>query len=121
MAKQKLGPGASASDILNRVAASLAEKRLNQKDNDILELFDVVTEGNGLSFTDKQDLEKSFFASRSTVANYKTEKDKKLKPTRTAEEILEDLVKPHINAWLDQNLDNIVKNIVEKEVKKLIR
>ena len=119
MAKQKLGPGASASDILNRVAASLAEKKLNQKDNDILELFDVVTEGNVLHFAEKQDLEKSFFAARSQNSSKAPEST--LKASSTAEEILTELVKPHINAWLDQNLDNIVKTIVEKEVKKHIR
>lgn len=121
MVKQKLGPGASASDILNRVAASLAEKKLSEKDNDILELFDVVSEGNVLHFADKQDIEKSFFSSRTKTSTDKVESYKKLKASSTAEEILTELVKPYINAWLDENLDNIVKNIVEKEVKKHIK
>lgn len=38
----------------------------------------------------------------------------------TVEGMVSELIKPYLSAWLDQNLPLIVKNIVEKEVKKLI-
>ncbi len=38
----------------------------------------------------------------------------------TVEDMVRELIKPYLSTWLDQNLPLIVKNIVEKEVKKLI-
>ncbi len=38
----------------------------------------------------------------------------------TIEGMVIELIKPYLSTWLDQNLTLIVKNIVEKEVKKLI-
>ena len=37
------------------------------------------------------------------------------------EDLVKELVKPYINSWLDQNLSSIVKEVVDKEVKKLMQ
>lgn len=38
----------------------------------------------------------------------------------TLEDLVVEMIKPKLSDWLDENLPNIVKNIVEKEVRKLI-
>ena len=38
----------------------------------------------------------------------------------TVEALVCELVKPYLKTWLDENLPSIVKNVVEKEVKKLM-
>jgi hypothetical protein len=38
----------------------------------------------------------------------------------TIEELVVEMIKPHLSEWLDQNLPNIVKHVVEKEVQKLV-
>lgn len=38
----------------------------------------------------------------------------------TVEELIAELIKPHLSNWLDDNLPSIVKDTVEKEVKKLL-
>lgn len=44
----------------------------------------------------------------------------KFRSGTTVEDVVIELLKPHLSQWLDQNLPGIVKNAVEKEVKKLI-
>ena len=38
----------------------------------------------------------------------------------TVEQLVIDLIKPQLSKWLDDHLPNIVKDVVEKEIKKLI-
>lgn len=38
----------------------------------------------------------------------------------TLEEIVMELIKPELSAWLNKNLPNIVTQVVQKEIKKLI-
>ncbi|NDB82148.1 MAG: DUF2497 domain-containing protein [Alphaproteobacteria bacterium] len=51
----------------------------------------------------------------------KTESESlKFRSGTTMEEVVSELVRPHLVEWLNQNLPSIVKNCVEKEVKKLL-
>jgi cell pole-organizing protein PopZ len=38
----------------------------------------------------------------------------------TVEDLVTEMVKPYLKEWLDKNLPNIVKHLVEKEIQKLI-
>jgi uncharacterized protein len=38
----------------------------------------------------------------------------------TVEDLIAELIKPQLSEWLDEHLSNIVKEVVEKEVKKLL-
>jgi uncharacterized protein len=44
----------------------------------------------------------------------------KFRSGTTVEEMIAELIAPHLSEWLDKNLASIVKVCVEKEVKKLI-
>ncbi|MEM9810199.1 MAG: DUF2497 domain-containing protein, partial [Pseudomonadota bacterium] len=40
-------------------------------------------------------------------------------PTRTLEDMIEDLMRPMLKAWLDEHLKNIVERKVQDEIKRL--
>lgn len=44
----------------------------------------------------------------------------KFRSGTTVEELVVEIIKPELSSWLNENLPNIVKNVVEKEVRKLI-
>lgn len=62
-----------------------------------------------------------------TATNTQNQKDAQQENTQTKqlgasnalEDLMLELVKPYINKWLDENLPNIVKNLLEQKIKKL--
>jgi cell pole-organizing protein PopZ len=40
---------------------------------------------------------------------------------RTTEQFVEDMMRPMLRDWLDQNLPSMVERIVQKEIQKMIR
>ena len=87
-----------------------------QKEDDIYELTQLVEFEDNL-----QNL-----ASK-TSTNTQHQKDtqqesmqtKQLGASKALEDLMLELVKPYINKWLDENLPNIVKNLLEQKIKKL--
>jgi cell pole-organizing protein PopZ len=55
-----------------------------------------------------------------TAKSKQSAENLKFRSGTTVEDVIIELVKPHLREWLDQNLHSIVKATVEKEVKKLI-
>lgn len=49
-----------------------------------------------------------------------SEESLKFRSGVTVEEIVVEAMKPYLTKWLDDNLNNVVKLVVEKEIKKLI-
>jgi cell pole-organizing protein PopZ len=49
-----------------------------------------------------------------------TESSNPIDPGPFGEDLVKELAKPYIDHWLDQNLANIVKEVVEVEIKKLL-
>ncbi|MBA8666889.1 DUF2497 domain-containing protein [Holosporaceae bacterium 'Namur'] len=65
---------------------------------------------------ESQDLLRSFI--KATTKNH--DENINFRSGVTLEDLVIELLKPELSEWLNRNLPNIVKSIVEKEVKKLI-
>jgi cell pole-organizing protein PopZ len=77
------------------VAEGLIDKKILQESKQTLKNF--------IKATEKHDVENLAFRSGTTV-----------------EDIVIELIKPQLSAWLNNNLPQIVNHIVQKEIKKLI-
>ncbi|GAA5252911.1 DUF2497 domain-containing protein [Candidatus Rickettsia kedanie] len=117
----------SVEDILKSIKGVI-NKRKNpiyendSEDEDILELTEIVN----------QDEEEKLISTKSAEAvgdifkNFTdTIKDKNLDNNVSSKNALEELVtqmlKPELKAWLDKNLPVLVKELVEIEIKKLVQ
>ncbi|KIE05957.1 hypothetical protein NF27_CG01370 [Candidatus Jidaibacter acanthamoeba] len=131
----------SSEDILKKIDNSVAAKKLrtsppkfNREDNmqtnqtqpkDVEEQnFNEeqnISPSNKLFIAEEvakesQDLIRSFI--KATTKNH--EENINFRSGTTLEDLVIELLKPELSEWLNRNLPNIVKSIVEKEVKKLI-
>ncbi|AIF81596.1 hypothetical protein I862_05210 [endosymbiont of Acanthamoeba sp. UWC8] len=131
----------SSEDILKKIDNSVAAKKLrtsppkiNREENmqtnqtqpkDVEEQS--VNEEENISPSNKlfiaeevakesQDLLRSFI--KATTKNH--DENINFRSGATLEDLVIELLKPELSEWLNRNLPNIVKSIVEKEVKKLI-
>jgi cell pole-organizing protein PopZ len=57
---------------------------------------------------------------KQTAKTKQSSESLKFRSGTTVEDIIVELVRPHLKEWLDQHLPSVVKAAVEKEVKKLI-
>lgn len=57
---------------------------------------------------------------KETARSVQSSDNVKFRSGTTVEDIIIELVRPYLKEWLDEHLPSIVKNAVEKEVKKLI-
>lgn len=117
----------SVEDILKSIKGVINERKNpiyenDSEDEDILELTEIVN----------QDEEEKLISTKSAEAvgdifkNFTdTIKDKKLDNNISSKNALEELViemlKPELKAWLDKNLPVLVKELVEIEIKKLVQ
>ncbi|MSO13466.1 DUF2497 domain-containing protein [Rickettsiales endosymbiont of Trichoplax sp. H2] len=86
----------SISQELDLLKNDLIDKKLKDVNFDTLDLTDVVDE------VDNDQL------------NYLSNKDKAI------EELVKEVLKPELKKWLNKNLPVIVRELVEKEIKKII-
>ncbi|AFB25935.1 MULTISPECIES: DUF2497 domain-containing protein [spotted fever group] len=117
----------SIEDILKAIKGVINERKNpihenDSEDEDVLELTEIVN----------QDEEEKLISTKSAeevgdiFKNFtNTIKDKKLDNNISSKNALEELVvemlKPELKAWLDQNLPVLVKELVEIEIKKLVQ
>lgn len=117
----------SIEDILKAIKGVINERKnpIHENDNedeDVLELTEIVN----------QDEEEKLISTKSAeevgdiLKNFTdTIKDKKLDHNISSKNALEELVvemlKPELKAWLDKNLPVLVKELVEIEIKKLVQ
>ena len=117
----------SVEDILKSIKGVINERKNpiyenDSEDEDILELTEIVN----------QDEEEKLISTKSAEAvgdifkNFTDIiKDKKLDNNISSKNALEELVaqmlKPELKAWLDKNLPVLVKELVEIEIKKLVQ
>ncbi|MCX4079410.1 PopZ family protein [Rickettsia rhipicephali] len=117
----------SIEDILKSIKGVINERKNpihenDSEDEDVLELTEIVN----------QDEEKKLISTKSAeevgdiFKNFTdTIKDKKLDNNISSKNALEELVvemlKPELKAWLDKNLPVLVKELVEIEIKKLVQ
>ncbi|MDX1923984.1 MAG: DUF2497 domain-containing protein [Rickettsiaceae bacterium] len=57
---------------------------------------------------------------KSTVKTKIESESLKFRAGTTMEDVVSELIRPHLIEWLNQNLHSIVRNCVEKEVQKLL-
>ncbi|AFD19318.1 DUF2497 domain-containing protein [Rickettsia slovaca] len=117
----------SIEDILKSIKGVINERKNpihanDSEDEDVLELTEIVN----------QDEEEKLISTKSAeevgdiFKNFTdTIKDKKLDNNISSKNALEELViemlKPELKAWLDKNLPVLVKELVEIEIKKLVQ
>ncbi|MFA1689178.1 PopZ family protein [Candidatus Rickettsia barbariae] len=117
----------SIEDILKSIKGVIDERKNpihdnDSEDEDVLELTEIVN----------QDEEEKLISTKSAeevgdiFKNFTdTVKDKKLDNNISSKNALEELViemlKPELKAWLDKNLPVLVKELVEIEIKKLVQ
>jgi len=113
----------SIEDILKSIKGVINERKnlSTEDDDDVLELTDVIDQDAEELISPKSaekvnDLFKNF---TSTI------KDKNLDNYASSKNALEELViemlRPELKAWLDKNLPLLVKELVESEIKKLVQ
>lgn len=117
----------SIEDILKSIKGVINERKNlssenDSEDEDVLELTEIVN----------QDEEEKLISTKSAEAigdifkNFTdTIKNKKLDdniPSKNAlEELVVEMLKPELKAWLDKNLPLLAKELVENEIKKLVQ
>lgn len=79
------------------------------------------SENQNLISQDTAEATSALFQKLRQSAKHKKDSDTlKFESGITMEELVAELIKPHLSEWLDENLPSIVKEVVEKEVKKLM-
>ena len=91
----------SISQELNLLKNDLIGKKLKDVNFNTLDLTDIVNEGDNDSSNNEQ-------------LDYFSSKDKII------EELVKESLKPELKKWLNKNLPIIVRQLVEKEIKKII-
>lgn len=103
----------------------------NNKDEDVLELTDIVSQENKQYHNNSDHYEEENLIKQETAnttskvlkdfaqvakqANY--ERNSK---QNTVEDLVIKMMKPQLKQWLDDNLPQLVKELVEKEIRRLI-
>jgi cell pole-organizing protein PopZ len=116
----------SIEEILKSVKNIMDCKPNNASEEEVLELTDVVgvpkksiaselQEKHLLSPDKANETSQILKHFASTAVNAKDQKK-----NRGIEDFVLEMLRPQIKTWLDQNLPNLVKEIVEKEIKRLI-
>lgn len=56
----------------------------------------------------------------SLLRTINNKKNKRISKGTTVEDLVIEAIKPYLSSWMNENLSELVKNIVEKEIKKII-
>lgn len=127
----KKTPEMSVEEILKSIRGIINNHKKENKEEEILELTEVINEKKipaSEAFSIEEDYlisEKSAIEASNSFKNL-TEKAKiaskevKKEKNLTIEELVIAMIKPLLKEWLDTNLPSLVKNIIEKEIKRLI-
>ena len=109
----------SSAGSENEIDKSVDKNTEDEKDENILELTSVVNQDNADRPLVSERVQKNTEAEidRLTAALKKGNYSNKNQPL---ELFVNDLVKPLIKDWLNNNLTNIVEKIVSEEIKKII-
>jgi cell pole-organizing protein PopZ len=100
---------------LTKIVSETSEKNITEHSN--------VKEKKKLEREDNLVSDKSAKETLKHIENIKQHFSKNtptIKEGKTVEELVIEVMKPQISEWLDHNLPRIVKNVVEKEIKKLM-
>jgi cell pole-organizing protein PopZ len=129
----------SIEDILKSIKGVINERKhlnYNNNDEDVLELTEImgaedkeeeINEDEDSFNSNEESLISSKFASETSdiLKNFAhTVKDQDFETSSSSKNALEELIieilKPELRRWLNENLPSLVKQLVEREIKKLM-
>lgn len=122
----------SIEEILKSIRGVISKHEDNQSNDEVLELTNVVDHeseraGNQNDDSDDEHLisDSTFEESAESLKDF-AEKAKnaarhvKTPKALTIDKMVEQMMRPQLKEWLDNNLPALVKELVEKEIKRLI-
>jgi uncharacterized protein len=116
----------SIEEILKSIRGVISKHEDAQNNDEVLELTNVVDDNDDVAndyehlisastFQETAESLKSFAdKAKHAVKNVQTHK------ALTIDKMVEQMMRPQLKEWLDNNLPNLVKELVEKEIKRLI-
>ena len=117
----------SIEDILKSIKGVINERRNpihenDSEDEDILELTEIVNQDEEeklISTKSAEEVGDIFKSFTDTIEDKKL--DNNISSKNALEELVVEMLKPELKAWLDKNLPLLVKELVEIEIKKLVQ
>lgn len=116
----------SIEEILKSIRGVISKHEDAQNNDEVLELTNIVDDSNDIANDDEHLISASTFhetaeslrdfADKAKHAAKVTQTNKAL----TIDKMVEQMMRPQLKEWLDNNLPNLVKELVEKEIKRLI-
>lgn len=117
----------SIEDILKSIKGVINERKNpthenDNEDEDVLELTEIVNQDEGeklISTKSAEEIGDIFKNFTDTIKDKKP--DNNISSKNALEELVAQMLKPELKAWLDKNLPVLVKELVEIEIKKLVQ
>ncbi|EER22142.1 MULTISPECIES: DUF2497 domain-containing protein [Rickettsia] len=117
----------SIEDILKSIKGVINERKNpihenDSEDEDILELTEIVNQDEEeklISTKSAEEVGDIFKSFTDTIEDKKL--DNNISSKNALEELVVEMLKPELKAWLDKNLPLLVKELVEIEIKKLVQ
>ena len=116
----------SIEEILKSIRGVISKHEDAQNNDEVLELINVVDDSDNVAKDDEHLISASTF--QETAESLKSFADKAKHAVKnvqspkalTIDKMVEQMMRPQLKEWLDNNLPNLVKELVEKEIKRLI-
>lgn len=117
----------SIEDILKSIKGVINERKNpihenDSEDEDVLELTEIVNQDEEeklISTKSAEEVGDIFKNFTDTIKDKK--RDNNISSKNALEELVVEMLKPELKAWLDKNLPVLVKELVEIEIKKLVQ
>ena len=117
----------SIEDILKSIKGVINERKNpihenDSEDADILELMEIVDQDEEEKLISTKSAEEVCDILKNFTDTIKDKKrDNNISSKNALEELVVEMLKPVLKAWLDKNLPALVKELVEIEIKKLVQ
>ncbi|AFB28624.1 DUF2497 domain-containing protein [Rickettsia rickettsii] len=117
----------SIEDILKAIKGVINERKNpihenDSEDEDVLELTEIVNQDEGEKLISTKSAEEVGDILKNFTDTIKDKKlDNNISSKNALEELVVEMLKPELKAWLDKNLPVLVKELVEIEIKKLVQ
>ncbi|MEG8230219.1 PopZ family protein [Candidatus Rickettsia tasmanensis] len=117
----------SIEDILQSIKGVINERKNpihenDSEDEDVLELTEIVNQDEEEKLISTKSAEEVGDIFKSFTDTIKDKKlDNNISSKNALEELVVEMLKPELKAWLDKNLPVLVKELVEIEIKELVQ
>ena len=116
----------SIEEILKSIRGVISKHEDAQNNDEVLELINVVDDSENVANGDEHLISASTFQETAeSLRNFADKAKHAVKNVQThkaltIDKMVEQMMRPQLKEWLDNNLPNLVKELVEKEIKRLI-